>query len=208
VTVRIDQIKELNLIDIQSVYAGGDSWCLSKRNAREGVIERLALDVLASSVQTESHRVLKFWRVVDSSDDGDFHKNSMRRHVMHAVGRALQHQLTHEKEIDEGTDDLSTRSGTSNGTFNAGGDERDLEKAIAAKGRKVSFHAGGGDKGTGVIPSSPPGGGPTLETPGDETNSTTSGGILGGILDRISGKQTAAAKGEGAAADPDEKFSC
>eukprot|EP00966_Prymnesium_polylepis_P175827 4069743-Prymnesium_polylepis.3 len=47
VTVRIDQIKELNLLDIQSIYAGGESWCLARRNAKEGVIERQPLDVLA-----------------------------------------------------------------------------------------------------------------------------------------------------------------
>ena len=94
VTVRIDQIKELNLFDIQSIYAGGESWCLSKRNAKEGVIERQPLDVLAKSLQKDTYKVLKFWRVMAETKTGDdFYKNSMQKHVMHAVGRAVQQQV-------------------------------------------------------------------------------------------------------------------
>ena len=94
VTVRIDQIKELNLFDIQSIYAGGESWCLSKRNAKEGVIERQPLDVLAKSLQKDTYKVLKFWRVTnETKTSDDFYKNSMQRHVMHAVGRAVQQHM-------------------------------------------------------------------------------------------------------------------
>jgi hypothetical protein len=94
VTVRIDQIKELNLLDIQSIYAGGESWCLSRRNAKEGVIERQPLDVLAKSLEQDTYKVLKFWRVMsETKTEDDFYKNSMQRHVMHAVGRALTQQV-------------------------------------------------------------------------------------------------------------------
>ena len=39
VTVRIDQIKELSLQEIQAVYGVGDSWLLSRRNDKEAVVE-------------------------------------------------------------------------------------------------------------------------------------------------------------------------
>jgi len=103
VTVRIDQIKELNLLDIQSIYAGGESWCLSRRNAKEGVIERQPLDVLAKSLEQDTYKVLKFWRVMsETKTEDDFYKNSMQRHVMHAVGRALTQQLRVDKDDDIG----------------------------------------------------------------------------------------------------------
>ena len=40
IQVRIDQIKELQLDDIQSVYSEGEYWLLSKRNELEAVVER------------------------------------------------------------------------------------------------------------------------------------------------------------------------
>jgi len=112
VTVRIDQIKELNLFDIQSIYAGGESWCLSKRNAKEGVIERQPLDVLAKSLQKDTYKVLKFWRVMAETKTGDdFYKNSMQKHVMHAVGRAVQQQVRAGAiDRDDDSDSLSNFS--------------------------------------------------------------------------------------------------
>jgi len=120
VTVRIDQIKELNLFDIQSIYAGGESWCLSKRNAKEGVIERQPLDVLAKSLQKDTYKVLKFWRVMnETKTSDDFYNNSMHRHVMHAVGRAVQqHMQGGKKEGNEDeSDSLSNSEATSNPAF-------------------------------------------------------------------------------------------
>ena len=62
VTVRIDQIKELSLPEIQAIYADGDSWLLSKRNNREAVVERHPLDDMAELMRSGvSVAVLKFW---------------------------------------------------------------------------------------------------------------------------------------------------
>ena len=52
VTVRIDQIKELSLPEIQAIYADGDSWLLSKRNNREAVVERHPLDDMAELMRS------------------------------------------------------------------------------------------------------------------------------------------------------------
>ena len=63
VTVRIDQIKELSIGDIQAVYADGDSWLLAKRNELEAVVERHPLDFMAELVaRGVPAQVLKFWR--------------------------------------------------------------------------------------------------------------------------------------------------
>jgi len=138
VTVRIDQIKELNLFDIQSIYAGGESWCLSKRNAKEGVIERQPLDVLARSLQKDTFKVLKFWRVMGEAKSGeDFYKTSMQKHVMHAVGRAVAQQLRVERDkdvVDDGTESFGGQSSDrSNSTVNA------TPKATPRSKRRVSI---------------------------------------------------------------------
>jgi len=63
VTVRVDQIKELSLADIQSVYADGESWLLAKRNDLEAVVERHPLDYMSELMTRGVHvRLLKFWR--------------------------------------------------------------------------------------------------------------------------------------------------
>jgi len=62
VTVRIDQIKELSLQEIQSVYSAGDSWLLSRRNDKEAVVERHPLDYMGELLkQGYATVVLKFW---------------------------------------------------------------------------------------------------------------------------------------------------
>ncbi|KAL3903448.1 MAG: hypothetical protein SGPRY_011671, partial [Prymnesium sp.] len=53
VTVRIDQVKELTLQEIQSVYGSGDSWLLSRRNDKEAVVERHPLDYMGELLQQE-----------------------------------------------------------------------------------------------------------------------------------------------------------
>ena len=71
VTIRIDQIKELTVQDIRSVYSSGDSWLLTKRNELEAVVERHPLEhmseLLQKGVQTA---VLKFWAPNDGSKGG------------------------------------------------------------------------------------------------------------------------------------------
>jgi hypothetical protein len=63
VTIRIDQMKDQTLADIQNVHAFGDAWVLKKCNELEGVVERFPLnnlqELLASSTPAS---VLKFWR--------------------------------------------------------------------------------------------------------------------------------------------------
>jgi len=61
VTIRIDQIKELKLPDIQSAFSHGQSWLLCRKNDSEGVVERHELDKIPQMAQAVS--VLKFWRV-------------------------------------------------------------------------------------------------------------------------------------------------
>jgi len=68
VTVRIDQIKELPLAEIQQAYAFGDTWVLTKRNELEAVLERIPLDQLAERAKTTC-RVLKFWKRSVSKKD-------------------------------------------------------------------------------------------------------------------------------------------
>lgn len=68
VTVRIDQIKELSLQEIQSAYSVGDSWLLSKRNDKEAVVERHPLDYMGELLaQGYDTTVLKFWNNEASS---------------------------------------------------------------------------------------------------------------------------------------------
>ena len=50
--MRIDQIKELKLLDIQSVYATGDTWLLNRRNDIEAVVERHSLEELVQRLRT------------------------------------------------------------------------------------------------------------------------------------------------------------
>jgi hypothetical protein len=47
VTVRIDQVKELKLSEVQHAYSFGDTWVLTRRNDLEAVLERIPLDLLA-----------------------------------------------------------------------------------------------------------------------------------------------------------------
>jgi len=63
VTVRIDQIKELKLDEIQNVYGAGESWLLAKRNDLEAVVERHPLDHMSELLKKGVDvTVLNFWR--------------------------------------------------------------------------------------------------------------------------------------------------
>mmetsp|Transcript_24292 Transcript_24292/g.74184 ORF Transcript_24292/g.74184 Transcript_24292/m.74184 type:complete len:545 (+) Transcript_24292:97-1731(+) len=64
VTIRVDQLKELDIEDIRAVYATGDSWLLCKRNMQEAVIECHPLDAMTSLISSSSGgvAVLKLWR--------------------------------------------------------------------------------------------------------------------------------------------------
>ena len=67
VIIRIDQMKDQTLADIQNVLANGETWVLRRRNELEGVVERLPLETLQEIVQKgEKAAVLKFWRQTDS----------------------------------------------------------------------------------------------------------------------------------------------
>jgi len=68
VTVRIDQVKELKLSEIQHVYGFGDTWALTRRNDMEAVLERIPVDVLAERPKDKT-KVLKFWRRAVSMKD-------------------------------------------------------------------------------------------------------------------------------------------
>ena len=67
VTIRIDQIKELKLPEIQAVFAQGESWMLCRKNDNEAVVERHSLDYIATdaakSDKDKGATVLKFWRL-------------------------------------------------------------------------------------------------------------------------------------------------
>jgi len=68
VTVRIDQIKELSLTQIQAVYSQGESWLLYKRNEREAVVERHDIDFMTDLVsQGVPCTILKFYRKAQST---------------------------------------------------------------------------------------------------------------------------------------------
>ena len=63
VTIRIDQIKELKLPDIQSAFAQGESWLLCRKNDNEALVERHTLEGMAEQAASGVvHSVLKFWR--------------------------------------------------------------------------------------------------------------------------------------------------
>lgn len=67
VTVRIDQIKELSLVEIQCVYAEGNSWLLYKRNDLEAVVECHPLEFMTELLSAgQPCVVLKFWRRLGS----------------------------------------------------------------------------------------------------------------------------------------------
>lgn len=69
VTIRIDQIKDLQLHDIHGVYARGESWALVKRNELEAVIERQPIDRLTQLVREGVEIVpLRFWRFDDDDE--------------------------------------------------------------------------------------------------------------------------------------------
>ena len=71
VTIRIDQIKELIVQDIRSVYSSGDSWLLTKRNDLEAVVERHPLEHMSELLQKGVPvAVLKFWAPNDGSKGG------------------------------------------------------------------------------------------------------------------------------------------
>ena len=64
VTIRIDQIKELKLPEIQSAFAQGESWLLCRKNDNEGVIERHTLEGMQEqTAKGIVNTVLKFWRL-------------------------------------------------------------------------------------------------------------------------------------------------
>ena len=46
VTIRIDQIKELNLPDIKAVFTQGESWMLARKTDNEAVVERQSLELV------------------------------------------------------------------------------------------------------------------------------------------------------------------
>ena len=52
VMVRIDQIKELRLDEVQNVYGCGESWLLAKKNDLEAVVERHPLDHMSELLKT------------------------------------------------------------------------------------------------------------------------------------------------------------
>jgi len=68
VTVRIDQVKELKLSEIQHAYSFGDTWVLTRRNDLEAVLERIPLDLLAERPKDKT-KVLKFWKRAVSRKD-------------------------------------------------------------------------------------------------------------------------------------------
>jgi len=68
VTVRIDQVKELKLSEIQHAYSFGDTWVLTRRNDLEAVLERIPLDMLADRPKDKT-KVLKFWKRAVSKRD-------------------------------------------------------------------------------------------------------------------------------------------
>lgn len=64
VTIRIDQIKELKLPDIQSAFAQGESWLLCRKNDNEALVERHSLEGMAEQAANGVvSSVLKFWRL-------------------------------------------------------------------------------------------------------------------------------------------------
>lgn len=72
VTVRIDQIKELRLDEIQSVYSCGESWLLAKRNDLEAVVERHTLDHMSELLRNGVPcQLLNFWMKEKGTKSGE-----------------------------------------------------------------------------------------------------------------------------------------
>jgi hypothetical protein len=64
VTIRIDQLKELKLSSILSVFSEGDAWAITRKNDNEGVVERDNLASITARAQDGTPCVvLKFHRV-------------------------------------------------------------------------------------------------------------------------------------------------
>jgi hypothetical protein len=68
VTVRIDQIKELKVAEIQSAFSQGESWLLCRKNDNEAVVERHTLEgIQEQTAKGIPNSVLKFWRLEKDS---------------------------------------------------------------------------------------------------------------------------------------------
>jgi len=72
VIVRIDQLKSGTVADARDAFAHGYCWVLSRKNAKEAIVEKLALSDLAGLLADESssrtHVLLPIWR---AAADGD-----------------------------------------------------------------------------------------------------------------------------------------
>jgi hypothetical protein len=90
VTIRIDQIKELKLTEIQGVFTQGESWLLCRKNDVEAVVERHSLDYMSQQSSQLQAAVLKFWRLEKDAGSRQSKKSSNVRsqgsHTPKSVG--------------------------------------------------------------------------------------------------------------------------
>jgi len=96
VTIRIDQIKELKIPDIQSAFTQGESWLLCRKNASEGVVERHTLEYLTQTGVEGT--VLKFWRL---------EKDQSSR----AISRSTNSGSATSKPYSKSTDSTASKGG-------------------------------------------------------------------------------------------------
>ena len=162
--------------------------CLSKRNAKEAVIERQPLDELAMRLEKNTYKVLKFWRV--GEDGTKKPKNQdLRKSVMLAVGRVHLQQRIRNKEDDD-DDELTdiTDATTPNlterppSTRPTSSDSLLLSTSLSSKPRSVKF---GASSQAAIVDGEP--GAPALER---ASSTATSGSLMGFLLGVVGGGST------------------
>ena len=61
VTVRVDQLKELSVAKITSLFATGECWVLLRQSDRDAVVERRPLDQIWGASDKEQTELLRVW---------------------------------------------------------------------------------------------------------------------------------------------------
>ena len=137
VTVRIDQVRELTLSDIQSVYMFGDSWLLHRRNKLEAVVERQSLDKTAEMLPNRDEvQLLKFWRLrATSGDAASDLADRLRGSMLKAVARAFA--TSRKLGGPHGTTGGSA-GGSSGGSLGGSFNQKGVASASSSDGRPIS----------------------------------------------------------------------
>jgi hypothetical protein len=80
VTIRIDQLRELNPAAIFAAYESGNTWLLTKKNDQEGVVENHGQSEIQELTQGGTvFALLRLWRIQRSEDLGQSERSNHSR---------------------------------------------------------------------------------------------------------------------------------